>query len=248
MIRTPIAVALALTLSAAGQAAAQNIPTYVAAAVADKARPAADTQRDVDRKPAESVAFSTVKPGDIVIELIAGGGYFTRILSKTVGPKGHIYATIPENALKTNPNADAGLKALAADPAYSNVSVLVQPNTNPAGPVPADVVWTSLNYHDLHNSGRSSAGDLVAYNKAIFNALKPGGVYFIIDHAAAKGSGATATSTLHRIEADVVKDEVQKAGFVLDGESNALVRPEDDRTTHSSAKGEMFILRFRRPN
>jgi predicted methyltransferase len=248
MLRVSAAVAaVAISLLAYGSASAQNIPAYVTAAVNDKGRPAADTMRDADRKPAESVAFSTVKPGDKVLELIAGGGYYTRILSKTVGPKGHVYSTVPAGMVQMRAMAADGVKAIAADPAYSNVTVLIQPAGMASAPEPVDVVWTSLNYHDLHNPGPFGADSMDAFNKSVFDALKPGGVFFVIDHAAAKGSGLKDTKTLHRIDPDAAKAEILKAGFVFDGESNALTRPNDDHTTHSDDKDDQFIFRFRKP-
>ncbi len=247
MIRYSISLAAAVvSLLACSAASAQNIPAYVTAAVNDKGRPVADTMRDADRKPAETAAFSTVKPGDKVLELIAGGGYFTRILSKTVGPTGHVYATVAEAFLAARPQSADGLKAVAADPAYPNVTMVVQATGKPAAPEPVDVVWTTLNYHDLHNPGAMGAGDMDAFNKSVFTALKPGGVFFVVDHASAKGTGFTQTGTLHRIEPDAAKAEILKAGFVFDGESKALTRDEP-HTAHSDDKDDMFIFRFRKP-
>ena len=247
MIRISVGLAAAIvSLLACGAASAQNMPAYVTAAVSDKDRPAADIMRDADRKPAETLAFSTVKPGDNVLELIAGGGYFTRILSKTVGARGHVYATVAEGFLAARPQSADGLKAIAADPAYPNVTMLVQPTGSPTAPEPVDVVWTTLNYHDLHNPGAMGAGDMDAFNKSVFAALKPGGVFFVVDHAAAKGAGFTQTGTLHRIEPDPAKAEIMKAGFVFDGESKALARDEP-HTAHSDDKDDMFIFRFRKP-
>jgi predicted methyltransferase len=225
---------------------AQKAPNYVAAAIADAKRPQADKDADSYRAPAASVAFAQVKPGDQVLELLGIGGYYTRILSKVVGPKGHVYTTIP-TALQDNPKFAAPEKAIAADPDYSNVSIEVQATGTPSAPVPVDIVWTSDNYHDLHNKGPVGAEDIDAFNKAVFAALKPGGIFFVIDHKGSPGTGVTQTSTLHRIDPQAVKDEVQKAGFVFDGESNALHRDKDDFTAHSTFKDEQFIFRFRKP-
>lgn len=225
---------------------AQKVPNYVSAAVADAKRPPTDKDADSYRMPAESLAFAKMKPGDQVLELLGIGGYYTRMLSKVVGPKGHIYTTIPP-ALQNNPKFADPEKAIAADPAYANVSILVQDTGAPAAPVPVDMVWTSDNYHDLHNPGPVGAGDIDAFNKAVFAALKPGGIYFVIDHAGAPGTGFTQTGTLHRIDPQTVKQEVQKAGFVFEGQSNALHRASEDFTAHSTFKDEQFIFRFRKP-
>jgi predicted methyltransferase len=224
---------------------AQKIPALVSQAVADSKRPQADKDADSYRMPAESVAFSGVKPGDQVLELLGIGGYYTRILSKVVGPNGHIYTTVPP-AMQNNARFADTEKAIAADPYYGNVTVLFEPSTALSAPVPVDVVWTSDNYHDVHNSP-GGAADIDAFNKSAFAALKPGGIFFVIDHAGAPGTGFTQTSTLHRIEPKTVRDEVEKAGFVFDGSSTALHRASDDFTAHSTFKDEQFIYRFRKP-
>jgi len=228
-------------------AAAPTIPAFVEKAVADSNRPAADTMRDADRKPAESVAFGGVKPGDTVLELLSGGGYYTRILSEVVGPTGHVYATVPAALVQARPTAADALKALAADPGYANVTVLIQPTGSPSAPVPVDVVWTSLNYHDLHNPGPFGAGDIPGFNKAVFDALKPGGSFVVIDHAAMAGAGLTQTGTLHRIDPATAKSEILQAGFTFAGQSDALLRPNDDYTAHSTDKDDQFTFRFRKP-
>ena len=241
------AFAAALVVSTAGLAAGAGAPSAaISAAVADPARPAADTARDAERKPAQIVAFAGVKPGDTVVELMPGGGYFTRILSKTVGPKGHVYGLVPEGFAK-RPGALDGINALAAQ--YGNVTIMPVDLASFTIPAPADVVWTSENYHDFHNGPTANIPGL---NKAVFAALKPGGVYYIEDHAAAKGAGTTTTSTLHRIEAAATIKEVEAAGFKLDGQSDLLANPAD---THDKAvfdpsirgKTDKFALRFRKP-
>ncbi|MFL6603805.1 MAG: class I SAM-dependent methyltransferase [Steroidobacteraceae bacterium] len=229
-----------------------KMPAYIAGAVADPARPAEDKQDDQNRKPAETVQFAGIKPGDKVVELVPGRGYFTRIISKVVGPKGHVYALSPPrrpNAAPDSPDPVSWTTAIAADPAYSNVSVQAGSIAKIAVPEPADVVFTSRNYHDVHNVPNI---DLAAFNKSVFEALKPGGMYIVLDHAAAKGSGARDTSTLHRIDPEAVKAEALAAGFVLAGQSNVLANPQDAHTApvfDSSVKGktDQFILKFRKP-
>ncbi len=218
----------------------------IAAAVADAGRPAEDKARDADRKPAEVVAFVGVKPGDKVAEMMPGGGYFTRILSKTVGPTGHIYALVP-TGFANRPGALDKLNALAAQ--YGNVTVVTTDMANFKLPAPVDVVWTSENYHDFHNG---PAPNIAGLNSAAFAALKPGGVYYIEDHAAAAKSGITATSTLHRIDPAAAVTEVEAAGFKLDGMSKLLANPKDahDKPVFDpSIRGhtDKFALRFRKP-
>ena len=227
-------------------AGAQTVPPYDSAAISDPHRPDDDRKADSYRKPAETVAFAHVKPGDSVLELLGMGGYYTRILSKIVGPTGHVYTTIPA-ALQTVPMFAAAIKAISSDPAYSNVTVLVQATDAPSAPTPVDFVWLSDNYHDLHNPGPLSAGDIEAFDQAIFQALKPGGSFIVVDHAGAPGTGTSQTGTLHRIEPDAAKKEILQAGFRFDGESNALHRPTEDYTVHSNFHDEQFIYRFRKP-
>jgi predicted methyltransferase len=253
MIRYPLILAaslIALTLSATCVQAA-SIPANITAAVADAKRPDTDKQRDANRKPAETLAFLDVKPGEKIAELIPGGGYFTRLLSKAVGPKGHVYALVPErpaNAPADLPDLAARAKAIAADPAYSNVTVVVAPLATLAPPEPVDLVFTAQNYHDLHNF----PVDVVGFNKVVFNALKPGGSYVVLDHSAEAGSALRDTNTLHRIDADVVKKEVTAAGFEFAGSSDILANASDSRTAKVfdpaiRGKTDQFILKFRKP-
>lgn len=213
-----------------------------AAILADPIRPEADRVRDPDRRPAELVAFAGVRPGDRIAELAPGGGYFTRILSGAVGPDGRVYAM----ASRPSP----ALQELAA--ARPNVVVTVaEPGTIPA-PEPVDLVWTTLNYHDFKNVKVGEGDGAAAVNAAAFRALKPGGIYLVVDHDTAAGAGASQTSTLHRIESAQVRREVESAGFRLDAESDLLRHPADDHSTRVTETGirgktDQFVLRFRKP-
>ena len=230
---------------------AAKIPAYVTAAVADAGRPDADKQRDENRKPAELVTFAGVKPGTKIVDLIPGGGYFTRIFAKTVGDKGFVYAYVPSELdplLQKHYGTTDISKNFAA---YPNVSVLHAPIGKFVTPEPVDIVWTSDNYHDLHDSFFGPA-DLAVVNKAVFDSLKHGGLYMVVDHAAPNGSGLADTDTLHRIDEATVKKEVEAAGFKLVGESSVLRNPSDDRTTKVfdtaiRGKTDQFVLKFRKP-
>src|SRR5690349_21744719 len=185
MMIKPFAPGLAAALALVACAAAAAPKVDYAAILADPIRPEADRVRDSDRKPAELVAFAGVRRGDKVAELAPGGGYFTRILSGTVGPQGRIYA------IAARPSE--ALKALAA--ARPNVVVTAgEPGTIPA-PEPVDIVWTTLNYHDFKNAKVGSGDGAAAINAAAFRALKPGGIYLVVDHDTAPGAGASQTST-----------------------------------------------------
>jgi len=245
------AAALAVAVAAGGAYAKPDANQM--AAVADKGRPAADTQRDAERKPAEMLEFAGVKPGQTVVDLIPGGGYFTRIFSKAVGPKGTVYAVggppRPVDPSKPAPPPQAQ-DTIAADPNYSNVKSLHIPlQQGLAIPTQADVVWTAQNYHDLKNVPNL---DMVAFDKSVYNSLKPGGVFIVLDHVA-NPDKPNVTSTLHRIDPAVVRKEVEAAGFKFDGESKVLRNPADDHTTRSTADGplrhktDQFIYKFRKP-
>ena len=217
----------------------------IAAAVADPARPEDDRKLDADRRPAEVVAFAGVKAGQTVAEFLPGGGYYTHILSDVVGPKGRVYAletTTWKEELAATTKAVAGM---------SNVELLTSPLGEFSLPRPVDVFWTTINYHDLHIA-RYAKVDLAAFNRHVFEALKPGGLYFIVDHAGAAGIGDEMTSKIHRINEQTVIREVEAAGFRLEAESPLLRHPADDHTKSVfdpavRMKTDQFILKFRRP-
>ncbi len=238
-------------VAAFGAAAYAKPDANQTAAVADKARPEADSKRDADRHPAETLEFAGVKSGQTVVDLIPGGGYFTRIFSKAVGPKGTVYAVGGPPRPATDPAKPPPTPAqdtIAADANYSNVKSIHQPlQAGLSVPTPADVVFTAQNYHDVKNIPNV---DMLAFNKGVFNSLKPGGVFIVIDHVAAPG--ASVTNTLHRIDPAVVKDEVTKAGFKFEGESKILADPGDDHTKgvfdpSIRGKTDQFLYKFRKP-
>ena len=221
-------------------------------AIADAARPQTDTVRDTDRKPAATLAFAGVKPGDRIADYGAGAGYFTRLFSVIVGPEGHVYASVPSGLLKY-PNIVKGIAEVQAFAfTHANVSVTyAEPLAAARYPEKLDVFWISQNYHDLLDKFMGPV-DMAAFNRAVFAALKPGGVYIVLDHAAAKGSPADVTETLHRIEPTTVRRQVEAAGFVFDGESAALANPDDPHGAgpfDPSIRGhtDQFVYRFRKP-
>jgi predicted methyltransferase len=244
------ALAAALMLSVTGAHAAGKVPEYITKAVDDPARPEADKMVDADRKPAETLAFSHVKPGDTVAELFPGRGYYTRLLSAAVGPSGHVYAIVPPARPGMKMNMGAVIGAIAGDPHYSNVSVLETLGVDGFGvPSPVDLVWTTDNYHDFHNGPNP---DIAAFNKRVWDALKPGGIFLVVDHAGAAGTGTTQTSTLHRIDPAAARKEIEAAGFKLVAHSNALRNPNDPHTAKifdASIRGhtDKFMYRFEKP-
>jgi len=242
-------IAIALGLPAAATIAAPATPAYVTAALNDPARKD-DAANDARRHPAEVMAFTGVKPGDSVVELAPGSGYWTRIFSGIVGDKGHVYTVRPNEMGKFDAKPIAQWQELVKAPPYTNVSILQQPAATLTVPGSADVVFTSQNYHDYHDSFMGPV-DMAKFDKQVFDALKPGGVFVVIDHVANAGD-ATATEKLHRIDPEVVKKEVEGAGFVLDGSSDVLKNPADDHKVKVfdpaiRGKTDQFILRFKKP-
>jgi predicted methyltransferase len=235
--------AACLALAACGDSvlAQTSASEAIATAVANPARPEADTARDGDRKPAEIVAFAGVRPGMTVAEIAPGGGYFTRILSKSVGPTGKVYALMPA-FFANRPGGLDGINALAAE--YGNIEVVVIDYATTELPTAADLVWTTENYHDFAN------GNVAQINSWVFKSLKPGGIYFVEDHSA-PGSGLTATSTLHRIDPEAVKQQVTAAGFTLEAESDILLNPKDPGNISPREVTEgvstKFTHRYRKP-
>jgi predicted methyltransferase len=242
------AAAVALVSGALAVSAAAS-PSLIALAVHNPNRPDKDTARDDARKPVEVLNFAKVRPGEQVLELIPGGGYFTRLLSVAVGPTGHVTEAVP---LIGGADMSKASNGVAADPHFTNVSEVPMSGDSLAKtPGQFDLVWTSQNYHDLHLSQLKL--DVVGLDRLIYAALKPGGEFFIEDHAAKPGSEVTATAdALHRIDEDFVKKEVESVGFVLVGESDVLRNPADDRTLlvfNQAIRGhtDQFLLVFKKP-
>ncbi|HEX8777066.1 MAG TPA: methyltransferase [Rhodanobacter sp.] len=255
MRTTVLAALLALSLPAVPAMAAappgkQAVPAYVTAAINDPAR-AADRHDDARRKIAAVMSFTQVKPGGTVIELVPAGGYWTRVFSAIVGPQGHVYTVWPDEMAKYSAKDYANWQQLITTPHYENVSLLKRPAAQLGVPAKADLVFTAQNYHDYHDPFMGPV-DMARFDKQVFDALKPGGVFVVIDHMAPAGSGLGDTDTLHRIDPAVVKKEVEGAGFVFDGESDALLNPKDPLTNKvfdPSIRGHtsQFIYRFRKP-
>jgi predicted methyltransferase len=230
-IWTSVAVAMTIAVGAP-TAQAQKVSPAVTSALADPAR--ADQQGDdARRKAADVLAFSGVRPGNVVVDYLPGAGYWTRIFTGVVGPKGHVYAVWPAAGAKY---AEKTLPALQARN-LANVTAVVQTTNLPTSPKPVDLFWTVQNYHDIANNG-GGEGALKAFDKAVFNMLKRGGL--------------GGTETRHRIDPAVVKAQVQAAGFKFVGESTALRNPADDHTKpvfDPAIRGttDQFVYKFKKP-
>ncbi|HXA40846.1 MAG TPA: methyltransferase [Phenylobacterium sp.] len=244
-----VSVLAAVAVAGAGLAAAA-VPANLTAALGDQKRPPADSSRDVARKPAELLALGEVKPGQKVADFMMGGGYFTRILSPAVGPTGKVYAYQSSEFIKFRAAYGSEQSSVVAD--YKNVVPLTAPVAAAGLPEGLDLVLTVQNYHDLHlKAFPAETADTV--NREIFKALKPGGIYLVVDHAAAPGSPLTVADTQHRIDEAIVKTEVEAAGFKLvTADDKLLGNPEDPHDKgvfDPSIRGhtDQFVLKFRKP-
>jgi predicted methyltransferase len=249
-----IATLITVVALISGANASDNASSSRAAtmAVADSSRPESDTARDVDRKPAETLVFAGIKSGDKVADYVADAGYFTRLFANVVGPTGHVYAVEPTAFFKF----EHFVKAVAELQGYAVAHPTVTVTTAAAleglkFPEKLDMFWISRNYHDLHDKFMGPV-DTAAFNKAVYDALKPGGFYVVLDHSAAPGATSDVTETLHRIESSTVRREVEAAGFKFDSESSILANPADPRTARvfdQTIRGhtDQFILKFRKP-
>lgn len=205
-------------------------------------------------KLSELIRFACVDAGATVIDVYPGDGDWTRLLSDTVGPEGRVYSFVPAEVAHFKNDPVGHMRKLAKEPGRENVeAVSADLVAMPEVTQPADVLWLHLFYHDLHTDLMQSRGATAAdFNRAVFERLKPGGFYVIVDHAAAIGTGTSNAQSLHRIEPASVRAEVEAAGFVLDEESAMLANKED---THSikvfdpSIKGDTdrFAYRFVKP-
>lgn len=224
-----LALALILVPGACREAEAPRQFSQAAldAALADPARETHRANGDARRQPATLIALAGVKPGDKVLDLIPGDGYWTRIFSKIVGPEGKVYAVWPEAYARFARGNVKTLQELSADKHYGNIVTAVQKSAILSAPEKLDVVWTSQNYHDYPDEYMGEDADPALLNKAVFEMLRPGGTYIIIDHRAADGRGMADTEKLHRIDPAIVKQQVEAAGFRFAGESKVLEKAED---------------------
>jgi len=205
-------------------------------------------------KLSELIRFARVDAGATVIDVYPGEGDWTRLFSAVVGPEGRVYSFVPAEVAHFKNDPVGLMRTLAKEPGRENVEavsadLVAMPEATP----PADVLWLHLFYHDLHTPLIQSRGATAAdFNRAVYERLKPGGSYVVIDHAAAAGSGTSDTQTLHRIDSATVRQEVEAAGFVLDAQSTILANKDDShriKVFDPSIKGETdrFVYRFVRP-
>jgi predicted methyltransferase len=202
-------------------------------------------------KLAELSRFSRVRAGSAVMDVWPGAGDWTRVFSDIVGPEGRVYSFVPAELAHFKSDPVGQMQALAKEPARDNVAVVSADLVAlPASAQSLDVVWLHLFYHDLHTPLAQAKGATpAAFNRAVYERLKPGGFYVIVDHVAATGTGASAAESLHRIDPAAVRAEVETAGFVLDAESAVVANKDDPHSAKvfdPSIKGatDRFAYRF----
>jgi predicted methyltransferase len=227
--------------------AAPNLSSVIASAVADPSRPTSSTAADADRKPAETLLFSGIRPGMVVGEFYPSGGYFTRMLSDVVGPEGHVYG-IENQGWKGNLQSD---EAILKDLKWKNVSFQNRPFGTVDFPARLDLAWVSQNYHDL-KVPKFGGVDTLKFDREVYAGLKPGGIFFVLDHQGPPGLTDADIPKLHRIDRAEVIREVTAAGFKLAAEGNFLRRPDDKHTLpifDETIKGhtDQFALKFVKP-
>jgi predicted methyltransferase len=264
-LRAALAAAAACILSACAMNPAAQAPStlsdaQIAATVSSPDRTAADRENDKRRKPEQVLGFIGLRPGMVVLDVVAGGGYTTELLARAIGPTGKVFAQAqprdpnrPVPAGARAPGAgvlDRQARLAAANVAAAPIALALQRLVDPVPPELAqgqlDLVTLMFNYHDLGGLGEGRA----QMNRAIFAALKPGGLYVVADHSGRPGTGISESTTLHRIEEAFLRSEVEAAGFKLLASGAFLRNPADPRDKESpepSMPKDEFILKFVKP-
>ena len=237
----------------APEATAVEEMSIYAAALASEKRPEADRESDARRKPDAVLEFFGIQPGDVVLEMWAGGGYYTELLSHIVGEDGQVVVHINTPLMNFTGEEHANRHL---DNRLTNTTVLHAENNELALEADSfDAATIVLNYHDLYWESEQYAWvkiDVPVFLGELYKGIKPGGTLGIVDHQAAAGSPPETGSTLHRINSDFVIAELEGIGFVLDGESDVLANPEDDHSKsvfdpEIRGKTDRFVLRFKKP-
>lgn len=233
---------LPLSLSAQDYVIPANTPSHIRLAVENAQRSMEDTQRDVIRKPAEVLTLADLNVGDHVIELSALGQYYSNILVQAIGQSGRLdmYDLPPWQRF------GADVNGMNFSDAYSNTSYTMTYYHEADYDSNVDAVFNILSYHDLPFTGVDTA----AMNARLFAALRSGGKYVIIDHKAEDGTGWTTTEALHRVDPQVIIDEVTAAGFVLVSNSSLLANPSDDKSSTAFSAGgntDRAVFVFQKP-
>ena len=221
----------------------------VAAAVADKSRLAENRKLDDGRHPADVLAFAQVKRGSTVADLLAGNGYYSEMLADLVGPKGTVIPMNPSGFHE--PETWATITK-----AYPNIAPMVRPvNTIVLAPKSVDMIFTHLAYHDLYWQSEKFKFPRVEVDAMLvnwFSAVRPGGSIIVVDHVGPAGDTRELVEKLHRIDPAKVRADMERAGFVFDGDSGALRVTADDHSKNVfdpaiRGKTDRFMMRFKKP-
>ena len=246
MINQKAFAAVLLLSSALGACAQDEAPmaddAAIQAAINSSERTAEMRERDAGRRPAEVLHLAGLRPGQHVVELGSFGQWYSTILAAVLGPDGQLDMVDPTAFAQF---AEEPGNAFAA--AHANTDFHLVDYNEASLPAAADIVFNILFYHDLQGAGV----DMSVLNAKVFEALKPGGVYLIIDHRAEDGSGRRDSGTLHRIDAETIVEEVTAAGFELAERSDLLAHPDDSRTENVfSMRGDTdrALLVFKKPD
>jgi predicted methyltransferase len=239
-----IAVALSAVLLSAC-AALEPAPDYRNVVVSAD-RTDADRTLDQRREPQKLLEFYGVRPGMRVLDMSAGRGYNSELLARVVGPNGRVFAQSSPGL--TFPATKTAMEERLKTPVMKNVTFVMREFEDPAPPEGRnlDLVTFNFNYHDTVWLGT----DRARMNRAVFDALKPGGIFIVADHSAKPGAGTGVTKSLHRIEESLVRQEVLAAGFRLVESANFLRNPDDTRelpVSKNTVRNDEFVLKFRKP-
>ena len=206
-----------------------KVPTYIQKGVESRERAEKQKDRDVGRKPGETLAFSGIRPGQKVVELASFGQYYTDIMAPVIGPRGHLWMyDLPY----TDTNFGDPSRAFVTK--HSNTEFAEAKFDEMDWPRNVDLITIVLYYHDLQYNGVNTA----VLDKKMFDALKPGGKLLIVDHKADAGSGWRDSKTIHRMGVETIVKEVTAAGFQLKIDSDLLANPQDDHHKMVFAPGE----------
>ena len=203
-----------------------------------------------ESKQSELIQFARAGAGSTVIDVYPGDGNWTRLFSDMVGLEGRVFSFVPAEVADFKNDPVGRMRTLAKEPGRENVeAVSADLLAMPEVTRPADVLWLHLFYHDLHTALMQKGATAAGFNRAVYERLKPGGFYVIVDHASAAGAGTSNAQSLHRIDPASVREEVEAAGFLLDAESTMLANKDDPHSIKvfdPSIKGETdrFAYRF----
>jgi predicted methyltransferase len=241
----PALLAAALVAACQSMGPAPIGPERIAQIVASPDRSDADRTNDRRRKPDLLYGFMGLRPGMVVLDISAGGGYTTELVARAVGPTGKVYGQ------SANPASAQRLAERKKNPALGHITAVTRAFDNPVPPELAanslDLVTFMFNYHDMGHMGVNRA----QLNRAVFAALKPGGIYIVADHSGRPGTGISESNTLHRIEEAFLRREVEAAGFRLAEQGNFLRNPNDPRdknTPEPPMPKDEFVLKFVKPH